>query len=78
MTKPPTQKKSQSDYVQSAMRLPPELRDEIKATAELNGRTMNAEIIARLQQNQIATLMRENAELRKMVREILDIVRDKL
>lgn len=78
MKKPPAQTKSQHGYKQTAVRMPPELHEEIKATAELNGRRMNAEIIDRLQQNNMATLLRENAELKKMIREILDIVRDKL
>lgn len=78
MTKPPIQKKTQHNYVQSALRLPPELRDEIKEAAELSGRTMNAEIIARLQESQLSSLLRENAELKMMVREILDILRHKL
>ncbi len=34
------------------VRLPPGLRDEIKAAAEANGRSMNAEIIARLRGGQ--------------------------
>jgi hypothetical protein len=76
-SKPPTQKKSQHNYVQSAVRMPPELRDEIREAAELNGRPMNAEILARLQQSQITVLLRENAELKAMVREVLDILRDK-
>jgi hypothetical protein len=58
--------------------MPPELHAELKETAELKGRAMNAEILDRLQQNNMATLLRENAELKKMVREILDIVREKL
>ncbi|QNQ62415.1 Arc family DNA-binding protein [Brucella sp. 6810] len=35
--------------VQIALRLPPELRDQIKAVAEENGRSINSEIIHRLQ-----------------------------
>lgn len=78
MKKPPTQTVSQHGYKQTAVRMPPELHAELKETAELNGRAMNAEILSRLQQNNMATLLRENAELKKMVREVLDIVRDKL
>lgn len=77
MTKPPTQKISQHGYKQTAVRMPPELHEELQQAAELNGRSMNAEILARLQENQITVLLRENAELKKMVREALDILRNK-
>lgn len=78
MKKPPTRTKSQHGYRQTAVRMPPDLHAELKETAELNGRAMNAEILARLEQNTMDALMRENAEIKKMLREILDIVRDKL
>lgn len=35
--------------VQIALRLPPELRDQIKSVADQNGRSINSEIISRLE-----------------------------
>lgn len=39
------------EYPQYKLRMPPELKDEISKLAEQNGRSMNAEIIARLEQS---------------------------
>jgi hypothetical protein len=78
MTKPPAHKKIQDGYIKSGLRLPPDLHAEVQAAALFHGRTMNAEIIARLRKNPVEKLQRDNAELKKMVREILDLVRDKV
>lgn len=40
---------TQDEYVKTAFRLPRDLHADIQASAEQNGRSMNAEIIARLQ-----------------------------
>lgn len=40
----------QSDFLKTALRLPRDLHARIQKAAELSGRSMNAEIIARLQQ----------------------------
>lgn len=74
MTKPPTQKQTQSDYVQSAVRMPRALRDELKEAAKRNGRAMNAEILARLQASPLDDIKQQNEELKKLVRQILDHV----
>lgn len=42
-------KATRQNSEQYQLRLPPELRDQIKADAKANGRSMNAEIIARLE-----------------------------
>jgi hypothetical protein len=72
MTKPPIQKQSQKDYVQSAVRLPRALREELKDAAKRNGRTMNAEIIARLQSSHFDDIKQQNEELKKLIRQVLD------
>ena len=76
MIKPPTQKTTQHDYVQSAVRIPRDLHAELQDAAERNGRSMNAEIIARLQVSAVEMgineLAKQNSEIKAMVREILD------
>lgn len=74
MTKPPTKKHTQSDYVQSAVRMPRSLREELKDAAKRNGRAMNAEILARLQSSPLDEIKQQNDELKKLVRQILDMV----
>lgn len=40
---------SQDDYIRTALRLPRDLHKEVQDSAEKNNRSMNAEIVARLQ-----------------------------
>ncbi|MGI4847557.1 MAG: Arc family DNA-binding protein [Janthinobacterium lividum] len=40
----------QDDFIKTALRLPRDLHSEVQESAEKNGRSMNAEIIARLEQ----------------------------
>lgn len=72
MKKPPIKTTSQESYVHSAVRMPPELRVSIKIAAEKNGRSMNAEILARLQDNQMEPVLQELADLKQMMRKLLD------
>lgn len=72
MTKPPRTRPEQKHYVQSAVRFPPELRDEIHAAAERNGRSFNAEVLARLHGSPLDDLRAELAEVKAMVRKVLD------
>lgn len=72
MKKTPIKKLDQSDYVKSALRIPVELRNELLTAAERNGRSMNAEIIFRLQSDQLAPVMEELARLRVMVQQLID------
>lgn len=72
MTKSPIKKVLQKDYVQSAVRFPPELRDQLKLSAEANGRSFNAEIIARLQSSPSEQILAEIADLKLMLRKVLD------
>lgn len=72
MTKPPLQKPSQKNFVKSAVRFPPELRDEIRAAAIHNGRSFNAEVLARLQTSVPEQILSELAEMKAMLRRILE------
>ncbi|MET3134981.1 hypothetical protein AAKU55_005284 [Oxalobacteraceae bacterium GrIS 1.11] len=78
---PPTQTPTQDDYVRTAMRIPRELRGEMRDTAEQNGRSMNAEVITRLQAGPVSErldkLTQDIADIKKMVREILNMVSDR-
>lgn len=69
---PPTKATVQAEYIRSAMRLPPDLHAEIKDAAKENGRTMNAEIIARLRASPLEAVVRQNKEIQKMLRMLLD------
>lgn len=75
MTKPPIRKTT--NFVQVKVRLPPDLHSEILAACELNGGSIATEVIARLRERQVEDLRREVAELKVMVRELLDMARDK-
>jgi hypothetical protein len=72
MTKLPIQKLDQSGYVKTALRLPPELHVDLVLGAEVHGRSLNAEIIARLQMDQTAAVLAELADLKAMMRKLLD------
>ncbi|MBY0240311.1 MAG: Arc family DNA-binding protein [Burkholderiaceae bacterium] len=78
MIKPPLQTPTQQDYVKTALRIPRDLHEQIVDAAERNGRSMNAEILARLQAEPVSDLLhklsRDVAEIRAVDREILDIV----
>lgn len=74
MKKPPIQKPTQDDYVKSSLRLPRQLHAELLNAAEYHGRSLNAEILDRLQAapvvDMLQELLRENAEMKLMIREI--------
>jgi hypothetical protein len=72
MAKPPLQKTKQLGYVQTALRLPPDLHQELKEAAERNGHSLNAEIVARLRTSPWDELKRQNVDLKSMLRELLD------
>jgi hypothetical protein len=71
MTKP------QDDYIKTALRLPPDLHAEIKSAAEYHGRSMNAEILARLTATPagpatLDTLAEQQQRTQAMVQQIID------
>lgn len=72
MKNSPTKKTLQRDYVQSAVRFPPELREKLKVDAEKNGRSFNAEILARLQEPASELILAELSEVKAMLRKVLD------
>lgn len=76
---PPTKKNSQESYINTGVRLPVALHTELRDAAERNGRSMNAEIIARLQAEPVyvalADIKRQSTAMKAMMREILDLVR---
>jgi transposase len=81
MKTPPVPKPSQQNYVQTALRLPPDLHLELQDAAEKNGRSMNAEIVARLRGipilEHLDKLSRDVAEIKALDRQILSIVGDR-
>ena len=66
----------QDDYIKTALRLPRELHAEIKDAAEYHGRSMNAEIIARLATAGVtlSDIARQNATTQAMIQQILDAI----
>jgi hypothetical protein len=78
MVKPSPKQPTQADYIKTALRLPPSLHAELKDSAEKNGRTMNAEIIARLLQlpvnAQLDNLAKDQRQLVAIAKEILAAV----
>lgn len=71
---PPAKKNNQTNYIKTALRLPPDLHAEIHASAEHLGHSMNAEILARLRADQNARVSAELAEIKSTLRKILDAV----
>ncbi len=70
----PTKKETQSDYIKTALRLPPDLHAEIQAAALHMGHSMNAEILNRLRTTQASQVAAELAEIKQSLRKILDAV----
>lgn len=66
----------QDDYIKTALRLPPGLHDQLKSSAEYNGRSLNAEIIARLLASTgpvtLDTLAEQQLRTQVMVQQIID------
>ena len=73
MKKPPTQKPIHTDSIKTALRLPRELHAELQATADDNARSLNAEIVQRLQMRQHQAVMDELAELKALLRKLIDM-----
>lgn len=67
---------SQDDYIRTALRLPRDLHAEIQDAADAAGRTMNAEIIARLSGYPSGTTLdhiaKQNETTQAMVQRIID------
>jgi hypothetical protein len=71
-------KKDKTDPHRTTLRLPPALFEELLAIAKYNGRSINAEIVSRLQAasvgDQFTKIFRELAEIKAVEREILEAV----
>jgi predicted HicB family RNase H-like nuclease len=67
-------KETQEDYKRLTTRYPPDLYAELQASAKRNGRSVNAEVVARVQIDRLAAIERELGELRKLVRQVLEQV----
>lgn len=66
----------QDEYVRTALRLPPDLHEAVKAAAKGAGHTMNAEIIARIaaaeENASFKAVLKQNEELRRLMLEMLE------
>lgn len=72
MTKPPTQKPKHTDSIQTSLRIPRSLHAELQAAADRSAHSLNTEILIRLQSSQHLELMAELAEVKGMLRRLLD------
>jgi hypothetical protein len=76
MNKPPIQKPKRKPPVNTGVRLPPDLHEEIHTSAKLADRSMNAEIITRLRVSPVEARLNDMAaqiaELKAMLRKVLD------
>ncbi|WP_295541086.1 Arc family DNA-binding protein [uncultured Pseudacidovorax sp.] len=61
----------QSDFVKTALRLPPDVHAQIHAAADASGRSFNAEILARLQDSLARPAASDLQAIRRVVREEL-------
>ena len=73
MTKLPIKKQLQKDYIQSAVRFPPELHSQLKVAAEANGRSLNAEIVARLRDQSSERVLAELTEVKRMLKALIEM-----
>jgi predicted transcriptional regulator len=66
----------QDDYIKTALRLPRELHAEIKDAAEYHGRSMNAEIISRLESAGVtlSEIAQQNIKTQGMIQQIIDAI----
>ena len=68
--------KTQEGLVKTGWRLPEHLYLELQDAAERNGRSMNAEVIARMEafslDTRLAAIERANSEIKIMLQELLE------
>lgn len=69
-------KNSPKNEKRPTIRMPGELYDRLAAAAKYNGASFNAEVLQRLQatveQDNFSRLFRENAEIKKLIRELIE------
>lgn len=65
-----------TDPIKTSLYLPWDLREAVQLAAKANGRTMNGEILARITEAEdratFKQLVKQNDELRALMREMLD------
>lgn len=74
MKKPPLQQSRKRDYVATAVRLPRALHLDLKQAAEHAGRSLNAEIVSRLEASRTDSLSTDINEIKSNLRKVLDAV----
>ncbi len=74
MTTPPDRKTTQSEYIKTALRLPPDLHADIAAEAARQGHSMNAEILLRLRAAAPSRIPSDLREIKSMLQKVLDAV----
>lgn len=66
----------EADYVKTSLRLPPELKKEVKQTAKAVGHAMNSELVARIAakpiHEKLDALAREVAQMKAILIELRD------
>lgn len=66
----------EADYIKTSLRLPPHLKEEVKQTAALTNKTMNAELVDRIAakpiQDRLTALERDLALIKAIVIELRD------
>lgn len=62
--------------IKKTIRFPPNVLDQVEAARQVSGRTLNEEVVERARTDEIALLRSEVAELKTMLREVLDRVRE--
>jgi predicted DNA-binding protein len=66
----------EADYIKTSLRLPPELKEEVKQAADTGGHSMNAELVARIAakpiHEKLDALEREVAQIKAIVIELRD------
>jgi hypothetical protein len=62
--------------IKKTIRFPPSVLEQVEAARQISGRTLNEEVVERARTDEIALLRGEVAELKTMLREVLDRIRD--
>lgn len=71
MPKPPIQKTVHTDSIKTSVRIPRELHEQLQAAADRDARSLNAEILVRLQSSPFDEIKRQNEEIKLMLRMLM-------
>ena len=72
MPKPPLQKPVHVDSVKTSVRIPRALHAELQMAADHDVRSLNAEILIRLQSSTLDDIKQDIAEIKATLRKLLD------